>query len=130
MKRNKVIIFIISVIFLLCLVWILFPNKSAEVKSFTYEIEENNDELIFEANFQFTNNTGNFSYATIVLDSFFYQRLKNPESIEPIFLNGGVSGSTRIIINKEDLTSDFIESLKSKERNPFHAISIGEEISL
>lgn len=117
-------------IFLLCLVWILFPNKSAEVKSFTYEIEENNDELIIEVNFQFTNNTGNFSYATIVLDSFFYQRLKNPESIEPIFLNGVVSGSTRIIINKEDLTSDFIESLKSKERNPFHAISIGEEISL
>lgn len=117
-------------ILLLCLVWILFPNKSAEVKSFTYEIEENNDELIIEVNYQFTNNTGNFSYATIVLDSFFYQRLKNPESIEPIFLNGGVSGSTRIIINKEDLTSDFIESLKSKERNPFNAISIGEEISL
>lgn len=116
--------------FLLCLVWILFPNKSAEVKSFTYEIEENNEELIIEASYQFTNNTGNFSYATIVLDSFFYQRLKNPESIEPIFLNGGVSGSTRIIINKEDLTSDFIESLKSKERNPFHAISIGEEIIL
>ncbi|MEK4700133.1 hypothetical protein MKX47_11095 [Solibacillus sp. FSL R7-0668] len=130
MKRNKVIIFIISVIFLLCLLWILFPNNSAEVKSFTYEIEENNDELIFEVNYQFTNNTGNFSYATIVLDSLFYQRLKNPESIEPIFFNGGVSGSTRIIINKEDLTSDFIESVKSKERNPFHAISIGEEISL
>ena len=117
-------------IFLLCLVWILFPNKSAEVKSFTYEIEENNDELIIEANFQFTINTGNFSYATIVLDSFFYERLKNPESIEPIFLNGGVSGSTIIIINSEDLTSDFIESLKSKERNPFRAISIGEEIIL
>ncbi|MCK1999499.1 hypothetical protein MPH47_20095 [Psychrobacillus psychrodurans] len=130
MKRNKVIIFIISVIFLLSLVWILFPNKSAEVKSFTYEIEENIDELIIEVNFQFTKNTGNFSYATIVLDSFFYQRLKNPESIEPIFLNGGVSGSTRIIINKEGLTSDFIESLKSKERNPFRAISIGEEIIL
>ena len=130
MKRNKVIIFIISVIFLLCLVWILFPNKSAEVKSFTYEIEENNEELIIEVNYQFTINTGDFSYATIVLDSFFYQRLKNPESIEPIFLNGGVSGSTRIIINKEDLTSDFVESLKSKERNPFRAISIGEEIRL
>ncbi|QUG41578.1 hypothetical protein KD050_20280 [Psychrobacillus sp. INOP01] len=130
MKRNKVIIFIISVIFLLCLMWILFPNKNAEVKSFTYEIEENNDELIIEVNYQFFNNTGNFSYVTIVLDSFFYERLKNPESIEPIFLNGVVSGSTRIIINKEDLTSDFIESLKSKERNPFRAISIGEEINL
>ena len=130
MKRNKVIIFIISVIFLLCLVWILFPNKSAEVKSFTYEIEENNDELIIEVNYHFTKNTGNFIYVTIVLDSFFYERLKNPESIEPIFLNGVVSGSTRIIINKEDLTSDFIESLKSRERNPFRAISIGEEISL
>ncbi|MEK4244385.1 hypothetical protein MKZ20_03465 [Psychrobacillus sp. FSL K6-2684] len=130
MKRNKVIAFIISGIFLLCLVWILFPNKSAEVKSFTYEIEENNDELIIEVNYQFTNNTGNFSYATIVLDSFFYERLKNPESIEPIFLHGVVFGSTRIIINKEDLTSDFIESLKSKEKNPFRAISIGEEISL
>ncbi len=117
-------------IFLLCLVWILFPNKSAEVKSFNYEIEENNDDLIFEVNFQFINYTGDFSYATIVLDSFFYQRLKNPESVEPIFLNGLVSGSTTIIINKEDLTPDFIESLKSKERNPFRAISIGEEIIL
>ena len=130
MKRSKVLIFIISVIFLLCLVWILFPNKSAEVKSFNYEIEENNDDLIFEVNFQFINYTGDFSYATIVLDSFFYERLKNPESVEPIFLNGLVSGSTTIIINKEDLTPDFIESLKSKERNPFRAISIGEEISL
>lgn len=50
--------------------WILFPNKSAEVKRFTYEIEENNDDLIFEVNFQFINYTGDFSYATIVLDSF------------------------------------------------------------
>ncbi|MEK5147328.1 hypothetical protein MKX53_09845 [Psychrobacillus sp. FSL K6-4615] len=58
MKRNKVVIFIISVIFLLCLVWILFPNKSTEVKSFTYEIKENNDELIIEVNYQFTINTG------------------------------------------------------------------------
>ena len=110
--------------------WILFPNKSAEVKSFTYAIEENKDDLIFEVNFQFTNYADDFSYATIVLDSIFYQRLKNPESIEPIFLNGGVSGSTTIIINKEDLTPDFIESLKSKEINPFRAISIGEEIIL
>ncbi|MCT2536239.1 hypothetical protein NC661_13610 [Aquibacillus koreensis] len=130
MTKNKVMLIILSVIFLVVIWWMFFPNESAEVRSFTYEIEENNDELIFDVHYQFRNSTDNFSYATIVLDSFFYQRIKNPESIEPIFLNGGVSGSTRIIFNKEDLTSDFIESLKTKERNPFRAISIGEEINL
>ncbi|RCW63363.1 hypothetical protein [Saliterribacillus persicus] len=97
---------------------------------FTYEIEEKDEELIIEADYQFTSNTYHFSYTTIVLDSFFYQRIKNPESIQPIFFNGGVTGSTRIIINKENLTSKFIELLKSKEINPFRAISIGEEINL
>lgn len=117
-------------IFLVIIWWLFFPNESAEVRTFTYEIEENNDELIFEVHYQFRNKTDNFKYATIVLESFFYQRIENPESIEPIFLNGSVSGSTRIIINKENLTSDFVESVKAKEINPFRAISIGEEINL
>ena len=105
----------------------LLPIEKAEVKSFTYEIEENNEELIFEVDFHFVNNKYNFSYATIVLEGFYYERLKNPASIEPILLNGEVFGATEIIINKEGLTSDFIESIKSKKRNPFRAISIGEE---
>ena len=128
-KRGILFIFL-SAILLVVILWMFLPNESVEVKNFTYEIEENNDELIFEVQFQFLNSKDNFSYATIVLDSLFYERIKNPESIEPIPINGGVSGSTRIIINKEDLTSDFIEPLKTKEINPFRAISIGEEMSL
>ena len=127
MKR---IIFITPLLLLLGLLWFLFPIEKVEVKSFTYEIEENNNELIFEVDYLFFNNKQNFSYATIVLEGFYYERLKNPESIEPIFLNGEVFGSTEIIIDKEDLTLDFIESLKSKKRNPFRAISIGEEFIL
>ncbi len=123
---------VLSVISLGFIWWIFISNSSAEVKSFTYEIEENNDELIFEVQFQFSNESTNSSYANIVLDSFFYEYIKNPESIEPIPIKDGhgVSGSTRIIINKEDFTSDFIELLKSKDRNPFRAITIGEEIDL
>mgnify|MGYP001294625654 FL=1 len=128
-KRGILFIFL-SAILLVVILWMFLPNESVEVKNFTYEIEENNDELNFEVQFQFLNSKDNFSYATIVLDSLFYERINNPESIEPIPINGGVSGSTRIIINKENLTSDFIESLKTKEINPFRAISIGEEMSL
>ena len=117
-------------VLLLCLFWVLFPNKGAEVKSFTYELEENNDELIFEVDYHFFNHNDNVSYATIMLEGFYYQRLKNPKSIEPIPLNGEVFGTTKIIINKDGLTPDFIESLKSKKRNPFRAINIGEEIIL
>ena len=123
----KRITYIVPVLFLLVLLLFLFPIEKAEVKSFTYEVEENNDELIFKVDYHFVNNKYNFSYATIILEGFYYQRLKNPTSIEPILLNGEVMGSTEIIISKEDLTSDFIESIKSKKRNPFRAISIGEE---